>query len=376
MEAGDILAWTPASLLLNKDKSTALFSGLGVDIGEVKDRLCLALFLLHERLVLGAKSTWAPYWDTLPKWNGDVAGPSFLWSDEEMAYMEGSDGYPASLQMKEAIENEYESLKPLFEKHPEIFTPEVYSYENFVWASAVIASRAYGDDAEGSYLSIAPLVDFLNHGSGALQLTRFGNGIVAYAHKRYDEGEQVYVSYGGKNNAQLITQYGFVMDVNKEESVYLRMEEHLFIQEPHLEAKRRLISELLGEDDRDPSTAIFKVALRQKEWLSQLTPALRVLALSEDDVVPETVKDLRAVQPPKLEAAAWDLLVKAMGLRLEEYPFSLLDHRKFLEEDGVSERKALGLRLLISEQELIQLSLGIAMENKACALAAVENADA
>ena len=25
---------------------------------------------------------------------------------------------------------------------------------------------------------------------GALQLTRFGNGIVAYAHKRYDEGEQ------------------------------------------------------------------------------------------------------------------------------------------------------------------------------------------
>ena len=39
--------------------------------------------------------------------------------------MEGSDGYPASLQMKEAIENEYESLKPLFEKHPEIFPPEV-----------------------------------------------------------------------------------------------------------------------------------------------------------------------------------------------------------------------------------------------------------
>ena len=34
------------------------------------------------------------------------------------------------------------------------------------------------------------------------RLTRFGNGIVAYAHKHYDEGEEVYVSYGGKNNVR------------------------------------------------------------------------------------------------------------------------------------------------------------------------------
>ncbi|CAK0841112.1 unnamed protein product [Prorocentrum cordatum] len=252
--------------------------------------------------------------------------------------------------MRRSFDEEFSALaEGMFARRPEDFPPGAFTFENFMWGAAIVSSRAYGDDEDGSFLAVPPLVDFLNHQAGALQLTRFGNGIVAYAHKHYDKGEEAFINYGGKANAQLLSQYGFLIDGNADEAVFLRLGEHLLIEEPLADQKRGLLEQLFG-DGVDADTAILKLARRPREWLGLLLPVVRALALTAEDEVPENAWDLQAPQQARLEDAKARLA--------EGWP-----------SGGISERNSLGLRLQISEQELLAEALVQVAERKEEALA-------
>lgn len=374
LEAGDILAWAPTRLLFTKDKAVALW---GPAVEEMPERLAVLLLLIHERFVHGDSSAWKTYFTALPNFMDDVSGPSFLWTPEEQELLLGSDAYGASIAMRDYILNEFEEMRSgLFEQRPQDFPAEAFSRSNFLWAAAVVSSRAYGDDVEGSNLALVPLVDFLNHKANTLQLTRFSNGIVAYAHQKYAAGEQVFVNYGGKNNAQLLSQYGFVDDDNPDEAIFLRMGTHFHIEEgPLADAKRLLLGELFGEDV-DVDSAILQVRRQAKDWQGVVLPTARILALTSEDVVPANVQELRAPQNLQLEAAAWGLIGKALELRADEYPVSLAEEKQQLNAQ-LPERNAYALRLCISEQELIAVARSHASEKQAVALTSLrERSDA
>eukprot|EP00438_Fugacium_kawagutii_P017189 Skav232721 [mRNA] locus=scaffold4985:73927:75258:+ [translate_table: standard] len=359
--AGDILAWAPTSLLLNKGKAVDLWGSL---VEDLSDRLALILLLVRERFLQGDASKWHVYMQRLPEFDGDVSGPSFLWSEEEISLLQGSDGHGAALAMYNTIVDEYEWLAAnLFEKHPDVFPSETFDFKNYLWGAANVASRAYGDDPSGTNLCIAPLVDFLNHKAGALQLTRFGNGIVAYAHKNYDAGEQVWVSYGGKSNAELLSQYGFVDPDNSQEAVYIRIGTHLPVDS---NAKLELISQLL--DEQDPASAIFRISRKPREWEPKLMPVLRILSAKEDEL-PKKAEEMIPRQDPNLEVSAYQLLQQGLKVRENEYPASLEEDKKQLEKlekeppvNAIGDRLTLALRLRISEQELLELVSAYASE--------------
>lgn len=349
---GDILAWAPTSLLLSKPKAIELWGDV---VEDLSDRIALILLLVQERLVHGKDSKWNLYMEALPTFQGDVSGPSFLWSEEQLEWLQGSDGYGAAAAMFNTIVDEYEWLNStLFPNHLETFPAGVFSFQNYLWGAANVASRAYGDDTEGTHLCIAPLVDFLNHKAGALQLTRFGNGIVAYAHKHYDAGEQVWVSYGGKSNAELLSQYGFVDPDNAQEAFYLRIGEHLPVS---AEWQLELLKQVLD----DPESTIFRISRRPREWEPKLMPVLRILS---SEAPP---KDFLSPSEPELEGMAYDFLKAAIKRRGSEYPASLEEDRKTLESlteslaaDLDAERQVLALKLRISEQELLELVMSYA----------------
>jgi len=366
---GDILAWAPTRLLFTKAKAVDHW---GDEIEELPDRVAIVLLLIHERFVKGASSKWRIYWEACPNFETDCCGPSFLWTEEEQAWLDGSDAMEASRQMQVHLEDEFADLQAsLFASRPDDFPESSFNKKNYFWASAVVASRAYGDDGEGNNLAIAPLVDFINHQPGALQLTRFSNGIVAYASRGYEPGEQVWVNYGGKSNAELLTQYGFVDDNNKYDAVYIRMGEHLEVPDEAEEGKRRLLEEVL--DGADPDCGIFKVSCNPREWQPRLLPAVRALVLDESkDDLPDTVNDLIAPQEPRIEVMAWGLLEKAFTARLEEYPASMAEDKAKVANDDLPERVRLALRLRVAEQELLEYALVHVSEQLQRAKAEVE----
>eukprot|EP00929_Paragymnodinium_shiwhaense_P116605 TRINITY_DN8627_c0_g1_i2.p1 TRINITY_DN8627_c0_g1~~TRINITY_DN8627_c0_g1_i2.p1 ORF type:complete len:492 (-),score=99.65 TRINITY_DN8627_c0_g1_i2:10-1485(-) len=355
LDPGDILAWAPKKNLLTPDKAVELW---GEDyISDLPERTAVALLLVHERFNRKTESFWHIYFQTLPNFVTDVAGPSFLWTEAEQKRLQGSDCYGASVAMRDTFEEEFQELQEeLFAKRPAEFPESAFTLTNFLWACAVVSSRAYADDEDGEMLALAPLVDFLNHQSGALQLTRFSNGIVAYGHKAYDPGEQVYVNYGAKSNAQLLSQYGFVEVDNTHEAVYLRVGPHLELKEPLLQEKVRLLDELVEPLGQEGERAIFKLALRMREWDTFLMPALRILTLDPERPVPESSRDMLPMQEAEHEARAWQLFLETLTKRQADYPATLETDRELLASGELQERHELALKLRITEQELLALA--------------------
>ena len=70
--------------------------------------IAIALLLMTEKLK-GHASKWKAYLDILPKIE-DVY-PSFIWSEEELGWLQGSPTYFASKSLRTKLQNEYEEVK-------------------------------------------------------------------------------------------------------------------------------------------------------------------------------------------------------------------------------------------------------------------------
>lgn len=96
---GDELLRVPLSLCVTKAAARAV---LGRDAlpGDINEYLAMACFLMREKFARAEQSWWKPYMDVLPDVN--EVSPTFLWSDEDLDFLQGSPVIAAtkSMQMK------------------------------------------------------------------------------------------------------------------------------------------------------------------------------------------------------------------------------------------------------------------------------------
>ena len=134
------------------------------------------------------------------------------------------------------IKNTYNALFPRLSRNfPEIFLPEVFTFENYVWAHSTIATRLFpttfccpnNPNAEKEVDSsqtntvpggcLIPVADFLNHRRGTcLKWYTDNKFLYACALRPMLVGEEVFFSYGdNKSNGHLLVTYGFCEPFNK-----------------------------------------------------------------------------------------------------------------------------------------------------------------
>ncbi|KAE8379225.1 SET domain-containing protein [Aspergillus bertholletiae] len=70
-------------------------------------------------------------------------------------------------------------------------------------------------------MALLPLADYFNHSDVACNVKFDGEKYVFRATKHYDEGEEIYMSYGPHPNDFLFAEYGFYLDENESETLYL-----------------------------------------------------------------------------------------------------------------------------------------------------------
>jgi len=230
---GDELITIPMSLCLTVDKAR---DALGSDVipPGMNEYLAIATHLIYERNVVGEKSFWKPYLDVLPP--VEEVNPTFTWSDEDLAFLDGSPVIAATRSLQAKLKREYDALiggdRGLIARFPSKFPAEAFTYENWVWAFTMLFSRAIRlrNLKEGEGLALVPYADFINHSpfSGAYVDAResgswlFKEGeeeVILYADRGYRKMEQVYISYGPKSNAELLLLYGFALERNPFNSV-------------------------------------------------------------------------------------------------------------------------------------------------------------
>ena len=208
---------------------------------ELSDFQCLELFLLCEKNI-GGDSSWEPYLSSLP----DMLEHPMLWHDFSILRRETQVGYHL-LERIDACRRDFEAFQTL--QWSSGVKPKITEVD-VRWATAILTSRAFhlslaesdddfddgaeflakfndldedvwepaGDDENYSdgEMVLVPWADALNHSSeaGAQSVLTYSSSqrvALLAAHRDYEEGAQVFDSYGVNISAtDCFINYGFV----------------------------------------------------------------------------------------------------------------------------------------------------------------------
>ncbi|KAF9892501.1 hypothetical protein FE257_001610 [Aspergillus nanangensis] len=152
-------------------------------------------------------------------------------------------------------------------------------WETFVYHWLVVNSRSFyyvpPGTEEGDWndaVSLVPWADYFNHADDADCLVKYADEKYTFtATRRYEKGEEIYMSYGAHSNDFLLVEYGFYLDNNHNDSIYL---DDILLRQLSPQERKALASEsCLGNfevTNAGPSTnievaACLKYMLR-RDW--------------------------------------------------------------------------------------------------------------
>jgi histone-lysine N-methyltransferase SETD3 len=123
---GDELLRIPMKLCFTK-KSARKALGKDAIPSDINEYLAIACQLIHEKYVLDDQSFFKPYIGVLPETN--EVNPTFAWSEEDLAFLEGSPVIAATRSMQNKLRREYDALlggeDGLIKRFPDRFPEEV-----------------------------------------------------------------------------------------------------------------------------------------------------------------------------------------------------------------------------------------------------------
>ena len=176
----------------------------------------LLLHLLHERLVKKEASTFWPYLDALPSMNLDEFHFPAFYEESALGELKGAGVLDSIRRERAHTKGQYEGIrKHVIEKFPEEFPPDLFTFDAYKWAHAVLDSRSIWWNGERH---LVPLLDMINCIEGPdpsrVHSTYLEDGLATTkAGWRFRRGEQFYENYGQPNGIYFLY-HGFVLSDN------------------------------------------------------------------------------------------------------------------------------------------------------------------
>lgn len=213
LKVGDIALEIPASLVISENLvcETDMFPILD-KIEGISSETMLLLWSMKEKH--NSNSKFKLYFDTLPA--AFNTGLSF--GVNAIMALDGTILLEEIVQAKEHLRNQYEQLFPvLYENYPEVFPPELYTWEQFLWACELWYSNSMKIMFSDGKLRtcLIPVAGFLNH-STCPHITHYGKIDLATDSVKFplsrpcNAGEQCFLTYGNFSSSHLLTFYGFL----------------------------------------------------------------------------------------------------------------------------------------------------------------------
>ncbi|KNA09545.1 hypothetical protein SOVF_152550 [Spinacia oleracea] len=213
LEVGDIALEIPISVIISEDlvyKSDMI--PVLEKIEGISAETMLLLWSMRERHNVDSK--YKIYFDTLPEQFN--TGLSF--GLDAMVALDETLALDEIFQAKEHLRSEYDELFPaLFDKFPDLFSRELYTWEQYLWACELFYSNSMKIMFPDGKLKtcLIPVPGFLNH-SVCPHILHYGkvdtvtNTLKFPLSRPCSRGEQCYLSYGNLPSSHLLTFYGFL----------------------------------------------------------------------------------------------------------------------------------------------------------------------
>lgn len=213
ISTGETALEIPVSLIISEDlvRESDMFDVLK-NLGDITAETMLLLWSMRERYK--NDSRFKIYFETLPK--EFRTGLSF--GIDALTVLEETLLFEELLQAKEHLRQQYDALCPaLCTSHPDIFEPELYTWDNFLWACELWYSNGMKVIFTDGRLRtcLVPIAGLLNH-SLCPHILRYGRvdpktkSLKFNVSRPCEAGGQCFLSYGSFPGSHLVTFYGFL----------------------------------------------------------------------------------------------------------------------------------------------------------------------
>ncbi|XP_048593158.1 uncharacterized protein LOC106357705 [Brassica napus] len=171
----------------------------------------MLLWTMREKHNLESK--FKPYFDSLQE--SFCTGLSF--GVDAIMVLDGTLLLDEIMQSKEVLRERYDELIPLLSNHKNVFPPEMYTWEHYLWACELYYSNSMQIKFPDGNLKtcLIPVAGFLNH-SICPHIVKYGKVDLETSSLKFplsrpcNKGEQCYLSYGNYSSSHLLTFYGFL----------------------------------------------------------------------------------------------------------------------------------------------------------------------
>ncbi|KAK3221400.1 hypothetical protein Dsin_008425 [Dipteronia sinensis] len=213
LNIGDIALEIPVCIIISEELvyKSDMYNILGKMDGMSSETILL-LWSMKEKH--NCESKFKNYFDTLP----EEFNTGLSFGVHAIMALEGTLLLEEIMQAKEHLRMQYDELFPtLCNDYPDIFPPEFYTWEQFLWACELWYSNSLKVMfADGKLRTcLIPIAGFLNHSLLNPHIVRYGkvdsatNTLKFPLSRPCSVGEQCCLSYGNFSTSHLITFYGF-----------------------------------------------------------------------------------------------------------------------------------------------------------------------
>ncbi|KAH7671749.1 [Ribulose-bisphosphate carboxylase]-lysine N-methyltransferase protein [Dioscorea alata] len=213
LSIGDTALEIPKSLIISEDVlHESDMNEVFKELDGISADTMMLLWSMRERH--NSESRFRFYFEALPE--EFHTGLSF--GIDALTTLEGTLLFEELLQAKEHLRQQYDELcHTLFSNHPKIFQPELYSWEQFLWACELWYSNGMKVILSDGKLKtcLVPIAGLLNH-SICPHIIHYGRVDSATKSLKFPlsrpckKGEQCYLSYGSFPGSHFVTFYGFL----------------------------------------------------------------------------------------------------------------------------------------------------------------------
>ncbi|XP_052549319.1 actin-histidine N-methyltransferase isoform X1 [Tympanuchus pallidicinctus] len=363
IKAEELFLWVPRKLLMTVEsaKNSVLGSLYSQDrILQAMGNITLAFHLLCERA--NPNSFWLPYIQTLPN---EYDTPLYF-EEDEVQYLRSTQAIHDVFSQYKNTARQYAYFYKVIQTHPnasKLPLKDSFTYDDYRWAVSSVMTRQNQiptEDGSRVTLALIPLWDMCNHTNGLIT-TGYNledDRCECVALQDFKAGEQIYIFYGTRSNAEFVIHSGFFFDNNSHDRVKIKLgvskSDRLYAMKAEVLARAGI-----------PTSSVFALHSIEPPISAQLLAFLRVFCMNEEELKEHLIGEHAIDKIFTLgnsefpiswdnEVKLWTFLEARASLLLKTYKTTVEDDKAFLETHDLTSHATMAIKLRLGEKEILE----------------------
>ncbi|KAF2986268.1 hypothetical protein EK904_009797, partial [Melospiza melodia maxima] len=238
-----------------------------------------------------------------------------------------------------------------------------FTYDDYRWAVSSVMTRQNQiptEDGSRVTLALIPLWDMCNHTNGLIT-TGYNledDRCECVALQDFKAGEQIYIFYGTRSNAEFVIHSGFFFDNNSHDRVKIKLgvskSDRLYAMKAEVLARAGI-----------PTSSVFALHSTEPAISAQLLAFLRVFCMSEEELKEHLIGEHAIGKIFTLgnsdfpvswdnEVKLWTFLEARASLLLKTYKTTVEVDKSFLETHDLTPHATMAIKLRLGEKEILE----------------------